>query len=78
MSLKNTVLNRREKTMRNPKRRRTNAHPHDSNDKGAKHKKPSSNKNLMKHEENPVMRADEILRILPIGKNTFYTLIVGH
>ena len=25
-----------------------------------------------KQEENPVMRADEVIRILGIGKNTFY------
>ncbi len=29
----------------------------------------------MKNEENPVMRADEIRHILPIGKNTLYTWV---
>ena len=61
--------------MRNPKKKNTNAGSHLPNDKGAKHNKPRNKKNQIKNEENPVMRADEIRRILPIGKNTLYTWV---
>ncbi len=61
--------------MRNPKKKRTDACSHDQNDKGAKRNKPRNRKNQIKTEENPVMRADEIRRILPIGKNTLYTWV---
>lgn len=61
--------------MRNPKKKRTDARSHDLNDKGAKHNTPRNRKNPMKNEENPVMRAEEIRHILPIGKNTLYTWV---
>lgn len=62
--------------MRNPREKRTDARtpgPNANGNKRVKHNKPRNKKNLIKYEENPVMRANEVRHILGIGKNTLYT-----
>ena len=61
--------------MINPKKREANARTHGPNGKKARQDKPRNKKNPMKNEENPVMRADEVWRILRVGKNTLYTWV---
>ena len=63
--------------MRNLSNKKTDACASDPIVKGsqrAKHNKPHG-KRPIKNEENPVMRADEVWRILRVGKNTLYTWV---
>ena len=61
--------------MINPKKQRADAATRGLNGKRAKQDRPRNKKHQTKNEENPVMRADEVWRILRVGKNTLYTWV---
>ena len=61
--------------MRNSRHKKTDARNFDPVAKvgqRANHNKRSNKKRPIKHEENPVMRAAELRKMLGIGKNTIY------